>query len=349
MTDAKKHINIIIGKNSDIRKLGLLMAFRIFTRWCVALSTVVASFSLAVVAEAQTYPERPVRVMVPFLAGSASDGVARIVLPAAEKHFGQSFIIENQGGSGAIPGTARAARGEPDGYNILWAAILSMSSNPHLYKSLPYKPEDFSPIARVSAQSLIMAVPTAARTNSVSEFVDKARTSNYTYGSLGIGSSAHLCSEMLMQETGIKMRHIPYQAGAMPVLDLMRGEINTLFYSLSQLQPGIQSGELKMLAVAASERSRLTPDLPTFRELGYDVEATAWYGMFAPAGTAKDHIDKLADAIAKALVEPAVVAALERTGTEVWASSSPEAFATFLTEERERYRLLIDAIGLEKR
>jgi tripartite-type tricarboxylate transporter receptor subunit TctC len=142
------------------------------------------------------------------------------------------------------------------------------------------------------------------------------------------------------------MRHIPYQAGAMPVLDLMRGEIATLFYSWSQLQPGVQSGQLEMLAVASSQRSRLVPNLPTFKELGYDVEATAWYGMFAPAGTPRDRIQKIADAVSKALADPAVVKALERTGTEVWATSSPEEFATFLTAERARYRKVIEAVGL---
>jgi tripartite-type tricarboxylate transporter receptor subunit TctC len=312
----------------------------------MALSAVAASVGFAPLVQAQPYPERAVRVMVPFPAGSAADGVARIVLPAAEKYFGKPLIIENQGGAGAIPGTGRAAREKPDGYNVLWTAILTMSTNPHLYKSLPYKPEDFAPIIRASAQSLIMAVPTAAKTHSVADFVKKAHTAKYAYGSPGVGTTSHLSGEMLMLSAGIKMRHIPYQAGAMPVLDLMRGEIATLFYSWSQLQPGVQSGQLEMLAVASSQRSRLVPNLPTFKELGYDVEATAWYGMFAPAGTPRDRIQKIADAVSKALADPAVVKALERTGTEVWATSSPEEFATFLTAERARYRKVIEAVGL---
>lgn len=314
----------------------------------MTIALVVAASGCAKVAEAQTYPERAVRIMVPFPPGSAADGVARIVLPAAEKYFGKPFVIENQGGAGAIPGTARAAREKPDGYNVLWTAILTMSTNPHLYKSLPYKPEDFAPIIRASAQSLIMAVPTAAKTNTVGEFVEKAKKAKYTFGSPGVGTTSHLCGEMLMMSSGIKLRHIPYQAGAMPVLDLMRGEISALFYSWSQLQPGVQSGQLKMLAVASNQRSRLVPNLPTFKELGYDVEATAWYGMFAPTGTPKDRIQKIATAVSKALADPAVVKALERTGTEVWATSSPEEFAKFLTEERERYRKVIATVGLAK-
>jgi tripartite-type tricarboxylate transporter receptor subunit TctC len=327
---------------------GFLMGFRI-ARLGVALSVVAAVSACGPKTEVQaTYPERAVRIMVPFPAGSAADGVARIVLPAAEKHFGQPLIIENQGGSGAIPGTAAAAREKPDGYSLLWTAILTMSTNPHLYKTLPYKPEDFDPIIRVSAQSLIMAVPSATKTDSVASFVEKARTAKYSYGSPGVGTSAHLCAEMLMLNTGIKMRHIPYQAGAMSVLDLMRGEIATLFYSWSQLQPGVQSGELKMLAVAGNQRSRLAPELPTFKELGYDVEATAWYGMFAPRGTPADRIEKVAAAVSKALADPAVIQALERTGTEVWSTSSPAEFASFLTEERARYGKLIETIGIVK-
>jgi tripartite-type tricarboxylate transporter receptor subunit TctC len=314
----------------------------------MALSVFGALSGFATLVEAQAYPERAVRIKVPFPPGSAADGVARIVLPAAEKHFGKPFIIENQSGASAIPGTAAAAREKPDGYSLLWTAILTMSTNPHLYKSLPYKPEDFTPITRVAAQSLIMAVPTKAKTNTVAEFVEKARKAKYAYGSPGVGTSSHLCGEMLMLKTGIKMRHIPYQAGAMPVLDLMRGEIATLFYSWSQLQPGVQSGELKMLAVASNQRSRLVPNLPTFKELGYDVEATAWYGMFAPKGTPADRIQKVFAAISKALADPAVVKALERTGTEVWATSSPEEFSKFLTAERARYKTLIETIGLQK-
>lgn len=307
--------------------------------------------ALGAVAQAADYPDRAISVIVPLPAGSAADGIARIVLPAVEKILGQSLIIENQGGAAHIPGMARAAKQEGNGYNLVWATIADFSSNPNLYAELPFDPgKDFVPISRVSAQSLILAVPTASGTKSVEELIAKAKASSMSYASTGIGNSNHLLGEMLMQDSGIELRHIPYQGGSPAVLDLMRGEVDMMFYSLSKFQPGIQSGELTLLGLTAAERSKFLPDLPTMRELGYgDVLVTSWNGLFAPAGTSKEQIDIIFDALSTVLKDPTIIQALENTGTEVWASESPAEFEVFLTKERARYGKLIDSIGLEKR
>ena len=153
-----------------------------------------------------------------------------------------------------------------------------------------------------------------------------------------------------MRDAGISLRHIPYEGGSAAVLDLMRGETDMMFYSLSQFQPGIQTGELTLLAITADQRSGFTPDLPTMQELGYDdVFVSSWYALFAPAGTPEEYINILFDALNQALADPEVVAALEQIGTEVWISDSPSEFSQFLTTERSRYADLIEAIGLEKR
>jgi tripartite-type tricarboxylate transporter receptor subunit TctC len=318
-----------------------------------SLSILVAAaaiLGLGLAAQAQDYPSKPIDAIVPIPAGSAADGVARIVLPKMEKILGQPIVIENIGGAAHLPGMAQASKQEPDGYHLLWASIADFSANPGLYKKLPYSPEDFTPIGRVSAQSLILAVPTSSGVNTVDELVAKAKKKSLAYASTGIGNSNHLLGEMLMQNTGIKMRHIPYEGGSAAVLDLMRGDIDVMFYSLSQFQPGLQSGELKLLGVTASERSKFLPELPTMKELGYgDVLVTSWYGLFAPKGTAPEQINVLFKALNEALNDPKVVAALENTGTEVWASKSPEEFAEFLTAERARYVKLMNDIGLEKR
>lgn len=314
------------------------------------LLSVTAMVAMGATAQAQDYPSSPIAVIVPLPAGSAADGVARIVLPKVEEILGQPLVIENIGGAAHLPGMSRASKQDPDGYHLLWATIADFSSNPNLYAELPYATDDFDPIGRVSAQSLIMAVPTSSGINSVEEFVEKAMSESLAYASTGIGNSNHLLGEMMMQNTGIEMRHIPYEGGSAAVLDLMRGEIDVMFYSLSQFQPGIQSDELKLLGITASERSKFLPDLPTMRELGYvDVLVTSWYGMFAPAGTPAEYSDKVFDALKQALEDPDIIAALEKTGTEVWASDSREEFSEFLTTERARYGKLIDAIGLEKR
>lgn len=316
----------------------------------VSVTAMTATSALAGAAMADDYPSRPIDVIVPLPAGSAADGVARIVLPKVEEILGQPLVIENIGGAAHIPGMSRASQQEPDGYHLLWATIADFSSNPNLYAELPYDPADFDPIGRVSAQSLIMAVPTSSGINSADEFVAKAKMESLAYASTGIGNSNHLLGEMLMQNTGIKLRHIPYEGGSAAVLDLMRGELDVMFYSLSQFQPGVQSGELKLLGITASQRSKFLPDLPTMMEMGYgDVLVTSWYGMFAPAGTPKEYIDKVFAALKQALEDPEIVAALEKTGTEVWASDSPEEFADFLLKERTRYGKLIDSIGIKKR
>lgn len=316
----------------------------------IAASSVVALAMTVGMAQGQDYPSRPIDVIVPLPAGSAADGVARIVLPKMEEILGQPMVIENIGGAAHIPGMVRASEQDPDGYHLVWATIADFSSNPNLYADLPYAAEDFTPIGRASAQTLIMAVPTASGITSPAEFVEKAKSENLSYASSGIGNSNHLLGEMLMRDAGISLRHIPYEGGSAAVLDLMRGETDMMFYSLSQFQPGLQSGELTLLATTGEERSIFTPELPTMRELGYDdVLVSSWYALFAPAGTPEDYINTLFDALNQALADPEVVAALENTGTEVWTSKSPAEFGEFLTTERKRYADLIEAIGLEKR
>lgn len=326
------------------------MTLHTLTRSLAAALMVTGSMALGLSAQAEDYPARQIDVIVPLPAGSAADGVARIVLPKMEKILGQPMVIENIGGAAHLPGMARASKEENDGYHLLWATIADFSANPNLYAKLPYSPDDFVPIGRVSAQSLIMAVPTSSGVNSVDEFVEKAKGKSLAYASTGIGNSNHLLGEMLMQDTGIKLRHIPYEGGSAAVLDLMRGETDVMFYSLSQFQPGLQTGELKLLGITASQRSKFLPDLPTMQELGFDdVLVTSWYGLFAPAGTSEEQVKVLFDALNQSLNDPEIVDALEKTGTEVWMSESPAEFADFMTAERERYGKLIDSIGLEKR
>jgi tripartite-type tricarboxylate transporter receptor subunit TctC len=299
---------------------------------------------------ASDYPTRPIHVIVPLPAGSAADGVARIVLPAAEKFLGQPIIIENQGGAASIPGTSRAAKADPDGYTFLFGTVATQVSNPNMFKALPYDPgKDFTAVARVAGQSMILAVPTSSAVDSVDKFVEKAKKAgNLSYASAGIGTSANLCAELLKLRTGIKLRHIPYQGGAQSVLDLMRGEIDMMFYSLAQLQPGVQSGELKLLAAAGETRSKFLPDVPTMKELGYDVVMTSWYGVYAPTGTPSQDVDKVAIAINKALQQKSVIEALENTGSEVYPTASPAEYQSFTNTEREHYREIIAAAGIPK-
>ncbi|CAH1650728.1 Bug family tripartite tricarboxylate transporter substrate binding protein [Chelatococcus asaccharovorans] len=321
----------------------------------VGLSLAIGMGSAAQVQEAaqaqEAYPNRAIHVIVPLPAGSAADGVARIVMPAAEKLLGQPIIIENEGGAASIPGTARAAKAKPDGYTFLFGTVATQASNPNIFNKLPYDPsKDFTAVARVAGQSLVMAVPKVSGVKTIDEFVAKAKKSgNMSYASAGIGTSAHLSAELLKLRTGIPLRHIPYQGGSQSVLDLMRGETDAMFYSLAQFQPGLQSGELILLGNAGETRTKFKSDLPTLRELGYDVVINSWYGLYAPTGTPAEAIEKMAAAVNKALTEPAVIEALEKTGTEVYASASPAEFQKFTDAERKRYGELIAAAGIPKK
>lgn len=317
------------------------------------LASLTLSFALAFGPAALAdldYPTRPIHVIVPLPAGSAADGVARIVLPAAEKFLGQPIIIENQGGAASIPGTSRAAKADPDGYTLLFGTVATQVSNPNMFKALPYDPaKDFTAVARVAGQSMILAVPTLSAVDSVDKLVEKAKEAgNLSYASAGIGTSANLCAELLKLRTGTKLRHIPYQGGAQSVLDLMRGEIDMMFYSLAQLQPGVQSGELKLLATAGETRSKFLPDVPTMKELGYDVVMTSWYGVYAPTSTPSADVDKVAVAINKALQQKSVIKTLENTGSEVYPTASPAEYQTFTDTERARYGEIIAAAGIPK-
>ncbi len=327
-----------------------MLIYSQFRMTLIVATSVMALTATVGLAHAQEYPARAIDVIVPLPAGSAADGVARIVLPKMEEILGQPMVIENIGGAAHIPGMVRASEQEPDGYHLLWATIADFSSNPNMYADLPYAAEDFSPVGRASAQTLIMAVPTASGIKSPAELVEKAKSGNLSYASSGIGNSNHLLGEMLMRDAAISLRHIPYEGGSAAVLDLMRGETDMMFYSLSQFQPGLQTGELTLLATTGEERSTFTPELPTMKELGYDdVLVSSWYALFAPAGTPDEYVSTLFDALNEALADPEVIAALEQTGTEVWTSESPSEFADFLTTERNRYAELVEAIGLEKR
>ncbi len=301
-------------------------------------------------ARAQSYPSKPIRLIVPVPAGASTDAIARIVMQAAGKILGQQIIIENEGGAASIPGTARAAKMAPDGYTLLFGNSSTHAVNPNLFNSLPYDAEkDFIPVANTAAQALIMAVPASSPAKSATDFVDLAKQGKVSnYASLGPGSAAHLSAEKLKLLTGINLKHIPFPAGPQPVLALGRGELDMMFFSYASFLPALQAGSIRLVGIATPSRSSFLPDLPTMREQGYDVVIQAWYGVFAPAGTPKEIVDKIADAVNKAVADPAVIKALNNSGTDVFPSKSAEDFAKYVKEERDRYKKIVEDAGIPK-
>lgn len=316
-----------------------------------ALLSLLGSVALISAAHAQAdYPNKPIRLIVPLVAGSAADGTARIVMPEVSKRLGQPVVIENEGGAGAIPGAARAAKAAPDGYTLLQCNPSTAVVNPLIYNSLPYDPvNDFVPVANTSAQALIMAVPESSPYKTVKDFVAAWKEGKVkNYASLGPGTSAHLVAERMKTLTGLDLKHIPFPPGPQAPLALGRGEIDMMFYGLASFQPGLQSKTIRLIGIAMPERSALTPDLPTLREQGYDAVIQAWYGVCAPKGTPKAIVDKLAKAIIDTVNDPAVIKKLNDAGTDAAPSKSAEDFAAFIDSERTLYKDLVAKAGVPK-
>ena len=311
----------------------------------VALAAAVSATS----ALAQSYPNKPIRLIVPLVAGSAADGTARIIMPAVSKVLGQQIVIENEGGAGGIPGSTRASKAAPDGYTLLQCNPSSVVVNHLIFNNVPYSQDDFIPVANTSAQALIMAVPSTSPAKSVKDFVEMWKAGKADkYASLGPGTSAHLAAERLKVLVGQDLKHIPFPPGPQAVLALGRGELDMMFYGLASFQPALQANTIRLIGIAMPQRSALTPDLPTMREQGFDVIIQAWYGVCAPKGTPKDIVDKLADAIYKTVTDAEIVKQLNAAGTDAAPTKSAADFAKFIDEERANYKDVVAKAGVPK-
>jgi tripartite-type tricarboxylate transporter receptor subunit TctC len=298
-------------------------------------------------ASAQVWPNRVVRLVVPFAAGGPTDFVARIVAEQLSKIWNQQVVIENRGGAGTNIGTELVARSDPDGYTVLYATS-SLAVNRSLYRSLSYDAiADFAPVVHVSNFSLFMFVPNSLPATSVQEFVAfaKANRGKVTLASPGTGSTPHLAGELLKRMAGIEMTHVPYR-GASPALnDLIPGRVHVYFGS-GALLGNMRSGQVRGLAATGAKRDPAAPELPTIAEAGiagYDV--SSWHGLFVPAKTPPQVVRKMnADTVA-ALADPATRAALEQAGYMV-VGSSPEDLAILLKSEIDKWGAVIRDAGI---
>ncbi|HEY3075814.1 MAG TPA: tripartite tricarboxylate transporter substrate binding protein [Burkholderiales bacterium] len=311
------------------------------------LKTLLAAVGMLIggVACAQGYPAKPIRLVVPYPAGGATDFFARLVFPKMGEALGQSVVVENRPGAGTAIGASEVARSAPDGYTLLLGDAGTYAFNPTLYKKLPYNPaRDFAPVSLTGRFALILAVnPTAISANSVKEFVDaaKRRPGKIDYGAPGPGSPIHLAMEFFKQRAGITMTPIPYKGGADAMNDLIGGRIAAMFPDIASGLPQIRGGKIKALAVASEKRVAALPDLPTIGESGYPgFEAWAWQGFVAPAGTPRDVVMKLNSEFAKVMSDPALKQRLSESGFELQ-TSSPEEFAAYMKSEIAKWEKVI--------
>jgi len=309
-----------------------------------------ALFASLVVSDAlaQTYPNKPVRLVVGFAPGGAADTVARALGEQLGRALGQPIVIENRAGAGSSIAAENVAHSAPDGYSILIASPASISVNPALNPKLNYKPGDLAPVTKVSASPLLLVVNPSTGITSVKELiaVAKKEPGKLNYATSGVGSAPHFGAALFSQLTGIKMVHVPFKGGAPAVMSVVAGDTQVTFATPPSVLPMVKAGRLHALAVTNRERSALMPDIPGMEEAGVPDYALAfWYGFFVPAGTPPEIVKKIFDATIVAAHKPEVKATLAREGTEVSLSRSPEDFAAFLVEDAKFWVKLVKDSG----
>jgi tripartite-type tricarboxylate transporter receptor subunit TctC len=314
-------------------------------RWIAAA---LAFGCTALSASADSWPSRPVKIVVGYPAGGASDVAARIVGEKLAQRLGQPVIIENKPGAAGNIGADFVAKAPPDGYTLLLGTI-SLSVNPSLYSKMTYDPvKDFTGISMISSTPFVLLVNAQAPYQSVKDLVAAARAhpGEIPYATAGNGSGSHLFMEQFSSMAGIKLKHIPYKGAAPAMTDVLGNQVSLTFDNILTTLPHIKSGKLRALAVSTAKRSTVQPDVPSLAESGVPgFDATAWFGLFAPAATPADVVQSLSRQVAEIVNEPETRAKLLKLGGEP-VSSTPEAFNAFFRGEVARWAKVVKSAGV---
>ncbi len=313
----------------------------------LALALVLAPLA----ALAQSYPERPVRILVGYPPGGGTDLVARIVAQPLSERLRQPVIVDNRPGANAIIATEMVAKAKPDGYTLLMGYATELAVNPATFKKLPYDPvRDLAPIAQLGAAPLVLAVHPGLAAQSVRELVAyaKSKPGALSYSSSGNGSVHHFAGELFTLQTGTHIVHIPYKGSGPATADAVSGQVEITYASAASVLRFVQAGRLRGLAVTSPQRSAQMPGVPTAAESGLaELDLTSWYGLLAPAGTPPQVIARLGAEVAAVLAVPSVREAFTVQGLEV-SKSSPEAFGSFIRAEAAKYARIAKARGIQQ-
>src|SRR3954470_10294299 len=305
----------------------------------IYLGLCIAAF--AATAAAQDFPNRPVRIVVPYPPSGNVDITARTISPALGEALGQPIVIDNRAGAGGTIGTNSVAKSPPDGYTLVLGSSATITAGPAVYKHPPYDP--FKELVAIGAIQLAPIVLTVAPKTPVSSFAEyvaraKARPGQVTIASAGSGSSNHLAIELLMRQANLKLLHVPYKGSGPALTDLIGSQVESMMDQLTASIGHIREGRIRALAISSAARSPLLPEVPTFDELGVKgYEATTFTGIFAPAGTPAPMVQKLSSALAKALSNPAVRERYRAMGVEVMDMSQPQ-FAAYVREDFQKWQ-----------
>lgn len=313
-----------------------------------ALIGAVGAAALATAAEAQSYPSRSIKFIVPFAAGSATDAVARIVGEHASKTLGQPIVVENQGGANGVPAARAVARAEPDGYTVLITTNTTHAANQSMLKSVPYDAiNDFEPVTKLGTIPLALIANPSVPAKNVQELLAhaKANPGKLTFGSGS--SSSRIAGEMLKSLGSIDMVHVPYRSNPQAVTDILGGQINLFFADISTTMPQVRAGKVTGLAISTAQRSPLAPELPTMAEAGvpgYDL--AAWFAAFLPAKTPQPVVAKLREALVAAVNDKGTQEKLVAAGIQP-ETSTPEELKAFVGSEIKKWADIVKAAGIQ--
>ena len=317
------------------------------------IQCIMAAVCLLAAAQAQSadnYPTRPIRMIVPFAPGGASDFVARIIQPKLSEELGQQVVADNRAGAAGNIGVELAARSAPDGYTVLLGNVGTMAINPSVFPKFPIKPlRDLTGVTLIVDLPGAMGVHPSIPAATVKEFIEyaKARPGQLSYGSTGASSAQRLAFEFFMSKAGIKLLHVPYKGGAGPATTaVLAGEVAATMVTTASFVPHVKSGRIKVLAVIAPKRVSALPDVPTMVESGFpELTLGSWQGVFVPAGTPRPIVKRLYTAVTRTMEDAEVLKRLGTASAQVTISKSPEEFAEFLKNQNEFWAKIAKDVG----
>lgn len=317
-------------------------------KWLAVIGLVTAAATHQHSAGAADFPTRNIEMVIPYVPGGAVDAISRSLAKGLAERLGVAVVVINRGGAGTVIGTQSVARAAPDGYTLMITSV-PFVTNPALHKKLPYEQSEFVPIMMVANSPSLLTVNAKFPASNLAEFIAyvKVRPGQINYASYGNGTSSHLAALQFEAKTGIQMQHVPYKGGAPASIGLIGNEVQALFATPTAVLGAIEAKQLKALAMGATERIAIMPTVPTFKEQGLDYENGAWFGLFAPAGTPGDVVQRIHAAAAHYLSDPEVRKSLHDIGLIVVADT-PEQFGKFITAETAMWRDLLTKLAIPK-
>jgi tripartite-type tricarboxylate transporter receptor subunit TctC len=309
---------------------------------------VLAASLTPLVASAQTFPNRPIRMVVPLAPGGTNDTLGRIVADRLSDRLGQQVVVDNRPGANSQIGSAIVARATPDGHTLLMMGM-GHAINPSIHRSLPYDTErDFAPVGLVAGGPYLMVIHPSIQARTAKEFVAwvKTKPQQVSYGSAGTGNPTHLAAELFNVAAGTDMQHVPYKGGSAVLPDLVSGRISMNFSSIATMQSNLQAGRVRAIAVTTAKRSQFLPDVPTFIESGYNVEVNAWYGLLTTGKTPRAIVNRLNAELRQVLAEAQTKEAFFKHGLDPLPNTAEE-FAALVHNDLAKWAKVVRAAGIK--